>query len=89
MTKLLTWLWDLFLSQAEQEVKSCGVEWGQRVEPCNVHLVLQASTGSILDALGTVCVLISKEKCQGRLLFDHTALKVECGPETQAFLTAF
>lgn len=49
-----TWLHGLFLSQTEQKVKSYGVEWGQRVELCKVHLALRSSTGSILDVLGMV-----------------------------------
>ncbi|EGW01387.1 hypothetical protein I79_018238 [Cricetulus griseus] len=46
----------------EQKVKSYGVEWGQRVEPCHVHLALRSSTGSILDVLGMVRLLQTQGK---------------------------
>lgn len=62
-----TWLHGLFLSQTEQKVKSYGVEWGQRVELCKVHLALRSSTGSILDVLGMVYGYFKiKEKIPGK-----------------------
>lgn len=78
-----TWLHGLFLSQTEQKVKSYGVEWGQRVELCNVHLALRSSTGSILDVLGMVYGYFElKENYLERLLCDYTAFKVEFGHKT-------
>lgn len=61
-----TWLHGLFLSQTEQKVKSYGVEWGQRVELCKVHLALRSSTGSILDVLGMVYGYFKLEKIPGK-----------------------
>lgn len=67
----------------EQKVKSYGVEWGQRVEPCYVHLALRSSTGHILDVLGMACGYSTLQgKHLQRLLCHYTAFKIEFGHKT-------